>query len=129
MPPRDSDLYRLYNLKRKIFSQLNQYYSKWGNWQNRVRDTLNKRVDQMAQDYPKKQAACEEDGFARSTFTDERISDDPCKAASQLTKNIVRWSFKFNRHCDPNKPTKFYDKMAKEVTKVGKMMRKRLNCQ
>jgi len=56
--------------------------------------------------------------------------DDACKAAKQLTRNLITWSSKYNVNCDESsqKENKFHNKISEQLADLERRLKKRYKC-
>jgi|ERR1712039_39754 len=103
--------WRVNQLQRKLEDVMDNHYGRWGNWSRRMKNQSRRIADKMINDWEKRAAECkEEEGSGEGSGDWEEENDiergdrydagDPCRAARQLTRNMITWSRQYNVNTD-----------------------------
>ena len=124
---------------------MDNHFDRWNNWSARMLTRSRKIADNMIADYNKKMNACMDgsgegsgegmEGMDMDERSDRYDVDDPCRAARQLTRNMITWSKNYNvhRNCDTmevdiDADMTFHNKVANQWGKFEAKMKRKGKC-
>jgi len=137
--------WRVNQLQRKLTDVMAAHYSKYDNWSTRMNKQSRKIADRMIRDWEKRAGKCEEaegSGEGSGDWEEDNLergdrydADDKCRAARQLTRNMITWSRRYNTNtdCETGEPidgatNKYFNKIQKSWEKYEQKMKKKGKC-
>merc|ERR1711972_11673 len=138
--------WRVNQLNRKIGDVMDNHYDRYENWSKRMKKQSDKIAERMIRDWKKRAAKCAEaEGSGEGSGDWEEESDlergdrydtnDKCRAARQLTRNMITWSRQYNVNFDcetgeplPDADNNYFNRIESSWLKYEQKMKLKGKC-